>query len=113
MPWNFSAQAKELFRNPNNEVYLSAASAWEIAIKYGLGKLPLPEDPDRFIPSQRRAHGIEPLPIDEGSTLHLSKLPLYHKDPFDRILVCQAIVNGMVILTPDQLIRQYPVKTVW
>ncbi|RLB39869.1 MAG: type II toxin-antitoxin system VapC family toxin [Deltaproteobacteria bacterium] len=108
-----SLKAKELFSSPENEVYLSAASTWEIAIKYSLGKLPLPEDPSEFVPFQREAHGIETLPIDEESTLHLTKLPYYHRDPFDRILVCQALVNGLVILTPDHLIRRYPVKTIW
>ena len=110
---DLSVRARELFKNPDNEVYLSAASTWEIAIKYGLGKLPLPETPERFIPFQRQAHGVDALPIDEESTLYLSKLPSYHKDPFDRMLVCQAIVHGMAILTPDRLIQQYPVKTIW
>ncbi len=108
-----SGQAIELFTDPDNEVYLSSVSTWEIAVKYELGKLPLPEAPEKFIPSQRAMHGIEPLPLDEESTLYLTKLPYYHKDPFDRMLVCQAIVNGLVILTPDQLIRQYPVRTSW
>ncbi|MBW1730589.1 MAG: type II toxin-antitoxin system VapC family toxin [Deltaproteobacteria bacterium] len=108
-----SGQAIELFTDPDNEVYLSTVSTWEIAIKYELGKLPLPEAPEKFIPFQRAMHGIEPLPLDEESTLYLTKLPYYHKDPFDRMLVCQAIVNGLVILTPDQLIRQYPVRTSW
>jgi len=108
-----SGQAIELFTDPDNEVYLSSVSTWEIAVKYELGKLPLPEAPEKFIPSQRAMHGIEPLPLDEESTLYLTKLPYYHKDPFDRMLVCQAIVHGLVILTPDQLIQQYPVRTSW
>ena len=108
-----SAYARELFVDPGNEVYLSSVSAWEMAIKYALGRLPLPEPPERFIRLQREQHGIEPLPLDEEAALHLTRLPLLHKDPFDRMLICQAIVHGLVILTPDQLIYQYPVRTIW
>ena len=108
-----SAQARELFVDPGNEVYLSSASAWEIALKYGLGRLPLPEPPDRFVPAQRKQHGIDPLQLEEEAALHLTRLPLLHKDPFDRMLVCQAIVDNLVILTPDDLVTQYPVRTIW
>jgi len=108
-----SAHARELFVDPGNEVYLSSVSAWEMAIKHALGRLPLPEPPERFVPSQRKQHGIEPLQLDEEAALHLTRLPLLHKDPFDRMLVCQAIVHNFVILTPDKLVNQYPVRTVW
>ncbi|HUF82656.1 MAG TPA: type II toxin-antitoxin system VapC family toxin, partial [Burkholderiales bacterium] len=69
--------------------------------------------PQQFIPEQRRAHGIETLPLDEDAVLQLSRLPAIHKDPFDRMLICQAIAHGMVILTPDPLIGRYPVRTLW
>jgi PIN domain nuclease of toxin-antitoxin system len=108
-----SAQARKLFVDPGNEVYLSSVSAWEIALKYGLGRLPLPEPPDRFVPAQRKQHGIDPLQLEEEAALHLTRLPLLHKDPFDRMLVCQAIVDNLVILTPDDLVNQYPVRTIW
>ena len=108
-----SAHARKLFVDPGNEVYLSSVSAWEMAIKYALGRLPLPGPPERFIRLQREQHGIEPLPLDEEAALHLTRLPSLHKDPFDRMLICQAIVHGLVILTPDQLIYQYPVRTMW
>jgi PIN domain nuclease of toxin-antitoxin system len=108
-----SSQARQLFVDPENEAYLSAVSAWEIAIKYGLGRLPLPEPPDRFIPAQRKQHGIDSLQLDEEAALHLSRLPQLHKDPFDRMLVCQAIVHHLVILTSDDLVTQYPVRTMW
>jgi PIN domain nuclease of toxin-antitoxin system len=101
------------FRDPDNEVFLSAASAWEIAIKHGLGRLPLPEAPERFVPTEREAHGITPLPIDEESALHLFRLPALHRDPFDRMLVSQAIVHGLTIVTPDPLVTQYPARTMW
>jgi PIN domain nuclease of toxin-antitoxin system len=94
-------------------VYLSAASAWEIAVKHRLGRLPLPEAPDRFVPQARDAHGIDRLDIDEAATLHVARLPDLHRDPFDRILVAQALLGGMVLLTPDEALRQYPAPTLW
>ena len=106
-------QVVELFRSPSNEIFLSAASAWEISLKHGLGKLPLPEAPERFVPSVRATYGVTPLPIDEESALHASKLPMLHRDPFDRLLISQSIVHGMAILTPDPLITQYPARTMW
>ncbi len=108
-----SARARESFVDPGNEIFLSSVSSWEMAVKYALGRLPLPEPPERFVPMQREQHGIEPLPLDEEAALHLARLPLLHKDPFDRMLVCQAIVHGLVVLTPDNLVNQYPVRTMW
>ena len=108
-----SARAREAFADPANEVLLSAASAWEIAVKYRLGKLPLPAAPADFVPAQRAAHGIEPLAVEEESALHVAKLPDLHRDPFDRMLVAQALVGGLVLLTPDDTLRQYPVRTLW
>ncbi len=108
-----STRAREAFVDPENEVYLSSVSAWEIVVKYVLGRLPLPDSPERFVPSQRDQHGIKALPLDEDSALHLARLPMLHKDPFDRMLVCQAIVHGQVILTPDSSVYQYPVRTLW
>jgi PIN domain nuclease of toxin-antitoxin system len=108
-----SPQARELFVDPENETYLSSVAAWEIAIKYGLGRLPLPQPPDRFIPAQREQDGIDPLELDEEAALHLIRLPQLHKDPFDRILVCQAIVHHLIILNSNDLVTQYPVRTIW
>ena len=108
-----SARARELFRSPDNEVFLSAGSAWEIAIKHSLGRLPLPDPPERFVPDMREAHAVSALPIDEEAALHLSRLPDLHRDPFDRLLVSQAIVHGLTILTPDPLVTQYPARTIW
>jgi len=108
-----SKRARALFRTPETSVYLSAASAWEIAVKHGLGRLPLPAPPERFVREMREAHGIAPLPIDEESALHVSRLPVLHHDPFDRMIVSQAIVHGLTILTPDPLITQYPGRTDW
>jgi PIN domain nuclease of toxin-antitoxin system len=108
-----SPRARELFADPANEVYLSAASAWEIAVKHRLGKLPLPQAPEEFVPTQRAAHGIEALAVDEESALRVAKLPDLHRDPFDRMLVAQALVGNLAILTPDASIGEYPVRTLW
>ena len=108
-----SERARELYVDPENDVYLSSVSAWEMAVKYGLGRLPLPESPGRFVPAQRKLHHIEPLELDEEAALHLTRLPLLHKDPFDRMLICQATIHHLVILTPDDLINQYQVRTMW
>lgn len=102
-----------MFVDPENEVFLSAVSVWEISVKHGLGRLPLPEPPERFVPLQRERHGIDVLPLEEEAALYLNRLPSSHRDPFDRMLICQAIVHGMVILTPDELVTQYPVLSIW
>ena len=115
MNWwtDLSPAARNLFRDPANEVRLSAVSGWEIAVKHSLGRLPLPSDPSRWVPEQRRLHGIGELPLDEASTLFLARLPALHRDPFDRMLVCQAVTGGYTILTPDEAVRGYAVPTLW
>lgn len=108
-----SETAAGAIREPANEVLLSAASVWEILVKYGNGQLPLPEPPERLIPAERRVRGISTLPIEEEAAFHLARLPRLHRDPFDRMLICQAIAHGLPIVTPDPLITQYPVRTIW
>jgi PIN domain nuclease of toxin-antitoxin system len=108
-----SPAARARFTDPANEVFLSAASAWEIGIKWKRGRLPLPQPATSFVADQREAHGIAALGIDEESTLHVTRLPDLHRDPFDRMLVSQAIVHGLVLLTPDPLVTQYPARTLW
>ncbi len=110
---DLSPKARRLFADPGNEVFVSSVSTWEIVVKHALGKLPLPVAPHTFIPLQRDRHAIESLPLREEATLHLARLPELHRDPFDRMLICQAIVHGLVILTPDDLILQYPVPAIW
>jgi PIN domain nuclease of toxin-antitoxin system len=108
-----SKTAAAAFLDRNNERYLSVASAWEISIKHAAGRLPLPERPDLFVPRLREASGIAPLDIDEESALHAGRLPGLHSDPFDRMLIAQAIVRGMTILTPDPEIEHYAVRVLW
>ncbi|MFQ5739787.1 MAG: type II toxin-antitoxin system VapC family toxin [Acidobacteriota bacterium] len=108
-----SPTASGVVTDANNEVFLSAVSAWEIAIKHSLEKLVLPARPEGLVPEIRNTYAIESLPLDEESTFQIGRLPRLHRDPFDRMLICQAIVHGLTILTPDELIRQYPVRTLW
>ena len=108
-----SKAAEAAFLDPGNEPYLSAASAWEIGIKHASGRLPLPSRPDLYVPSIRVASGISTLPIDEECALRAARLPNLHNDPFDRMLVAQAVLHGMAILTPDPAIEQYAVRVVW
>ena len=108
-----SADARQSFADPDNNIYLSSVSSWEISVKNTLGKLPLPDQPAKCVPAQCKQHGIECLDLDEESALHLNRLPPLHKDPFDRMLVCQAVTHGLVELTPDRLITQYAARTAW
>lgn len=108
-----SDAARDALTDPDNDVFLSAVSAWEIAVKHGLGKLPLPEPPERYVPAQREARGITALPLDEDAALQLARLPALHRDPFDRMLVCQALAGAMSVVTPDPEIARYPVRILW
>lgn len=110
---DLSDRAAALFSDPTHEVFLSSVSMWELSVKFSLGRLPLPEAPERFLPLQRERHRISSLALEERAVLHLHKLPSLHRDPFDRMLICQAIEHDCVVLTPDPLITQYPVRTIW
>ena len=108
-----SPAAAKVFTDPANEILLSVVSVWELSVKHSLGKLPMPASLDRFVLEQREKHGITVLPLEERAVYHLHKLPVLHRDPFDRMLICQAIEHDCVLLTPDPLIAQYPVRTQW
>jgi PIN domain nuclease of toxin-antitoxin system len=93
---------------PANDVFLSVASVWEAVIKFALGKLPLPSPPSEYLPRQRAAHQITSLSIDEAALPHLVSLPPLHRDPFDRLLVAQALEHALTIVTVDPVVRAYP-----
>jgi len=101
---------RDEIREPNNEIYLSVVSIWEAIVKYQLGKLPLPEHPATYLPKQRDLHQITSLNLDENSVVQLAKLPALHRDPFDRMLICQALQYGFTIVTVDAAVRAYPVN---
>ena len=98
-------------RNLNNDVNLSVVSLWEVIVKYKLGKLTLPQTPEIYIPIQRDHHNINTLSLDEASVAHLSNLPDYHRDPFDRMLICQALEHHLEFMTMDEVILEYPVAS--
>jgi PIN domain nuclease of toxin-antitoxin system len=104
-----SPQIVSAVRDPQNEVFLSVVSFWEISLKHSLGKLPLPQPPAEFIPRQRERHLIASLALDEAAVAQLSGLPALHRDPFDRMLVCQAKSHGLTLASSDLAVRKYPV----
>jgi PIN domain nuclease of toxin-antitoxin system len=108
-PERLGPEALALVEDPSNELLLSAASAWEIAIKVGIGKLRLPEPPSTFIPSRMHAGGVTALPITVAHAAAVAGLPPLHRDPFDRILIAQARAEGVPILTSDPQIDAYDV----
>ena len=108
-----SARARELFRAPDHDVFLSSASAWEIATKHSLGRLTLPQSPERYIPAMREQHGIYPLSIDEESVLQTTRLPALHRDPFDRMLIAQSMEEGSPLITADPMFKRYPIRVIW
>jgi PIN domain nuclease of toxin-antitoxin system len=105
-----STDVRDAIRDPDNQVYLSAVSVGEAIVKYQLGKLPLPENPETYLPKQPDLHQIVSLALDESSVAQLAKLQPLHRDPFDRMLICQALQNGMTIATVDGAIRAYSVS---
>ncbi|MBD1935376.1 MULTISPECIES: type II toxin-antitoxin system VapC family toxin [Cyanophyceae] len=107
-----SNDLRDSIRDSDNEVYLSVVSVWEAIIKYQLGKLPLPESPETYLPKQRDLHLIASLHLDENSVAQLVNLPPLHRDPFDRILICQAVEHGLTIATVDAAIRAYSVSVI-
>ncbi|MSQ83861.1 MAG: type II toxin-antitoxin system VapC family toxin [Myxococcales bacterium] len=114
-PSRLPARALVLYADPTNQVWFSAVSAWEISVKNRRGKLPLPNglQPSAFISEVRRRHGWKSLAVNEADIAFLERLPEVHQDPFDRMLICQALANQMTILTPDPLITAYAVATAW
>lgn len=107
-----STEVRNAISDYDNEVYLSIISIWECIVKYKLGKLPLPEPPDIYLPRQREYHQIINLNLDESSVIQLAKIPALHRDPFDRMLICQALQYNLAIATADKAIRAYPIKLI-
>ncbi len=102
----------DLVADGGNELAVSAASSWEIAIKHEIGRLRLPEAPDRYVPSRIRMIGAQALPVEHSHALAVASLPALHRDPFDRLLIAQAQLEGMTILTADEAVARYPVSSV-
>jgi len=103
-----SATFRENIQSPENNVYLSVLSLWECIIKYQLSRLTLPESPEIYLPKQHERHRIDSLTVDEESVAQLIKLPSLHRDPFDRLLICQALQHNLTIVTADVAVMAYP-----
>lgn len=108
-----SNTARQLIGEAANEILISTVTGWEIAMKAQLGKLTVAADLDPFITAQITQNYFTLLPIKWNHALHIYTLPLYHRDPFDRMLVAQSQLEQIPILTIDSLITQYDVKTIW
>lgn len=112
-PNRLSKKILTILKNEDNQLYFSAASAWEIAIKYSIGKLELKKNPAEWLPNIIIKMGLRPLPVTQHHAFELVKLPLYHRDPFDRILICQAIREKISLITPDSIFKKYKITVVW
>jgi PIN domain nuclease of toxin-antitoxin system len=106
-------RARKAIADGSNDVFFSTASAWEIAVKAGLGRLRLTDDLERFIPAQVTTNGFQVMPVHLRHALAVHALPDHHRDPFDRILIAQAVRESLVLLSGDPQVRRYPVKVVW
>ena len=102
-----------ILASAEEEVYLSAASSWEIAIKTRLGKFRLPEAPGQYVPKRLLEQGIRSLPINQNHSLLVFDLPSHHSDPFDRMIIAQAMVEQMTVLTSDRIFEKYPIDVIW
>jgi PIN domain nuclease of toxin-antitoxin system len=116
--WNtedplLSIHAKEIIANGQNEVFLSAASVWEIVIKVVKGRLVLPEPPARYISRRMNLYRFRPLPIQISHAVYVYELPPYHNDPFDRMLIAQSRLESLPLVTNDEDIRRYELETIW
>jgi PIN domain nuclease of toxin-antitoxin system len=109
---DLSVTARRVLEDGSNELFLSAVSAWEIAIKYGKN-LPLHEPPDEYVPYVMARLGLQAVPIEARHALHVHRLPRIHRDPFDRLLIAQAQLEGLPILTSDANITRYDVEVIW
>lgn len=110
LPSRISADVEKLLKDLNNDIYLSAASAWEIAIKFGINKLQLPDAPEIYVTQRMKRANLRPLEITHKHTLAIAGLPQIHKDPFDRLLIAQANVENFSILSADKIFLRYNVK---
>jgi len=111
-PERLSQEVRNMLEDGSNEVFLSAASSWEIAIKYSLGKLHLPEPPERFVPKRLARDAISSLPVEHIHALRVAELPYHHKDPFDRLIISQATIEKLPIVTVDRHFELYDVQVI-
>ncbi len=107
-----SSKCKEIIQDRKNLIYLSSVSIWEIIIKANLGKIDMPSPIFKYLSDKRELHKIESLSFEEADLSVLEKLPDNDKDPFDRLLVCQAIQNDLILLSDDENVLKYPIRKI-
>jgi len=113
-PQKFGIESRNLLTDPDNLLLLSAASSWEIGIKWSLGKLPLPDPPNIYVPRCLERQGVQGLAIEHRHALQAASLPSHHRDPFDRLLLSQAMLEELVLLTADRQLEAYSgVQLLW
>lgn len=112
-PELLSEAAKNVLQDPEITCYMSSVSIWEVGVKYRLGKINLPVNPREMMVDLRRTFGFSELEFGDSAAILASVLPLHHRDPFDRMLLCQALDRGLPIVSPDERFLQYPVRVVW
>jgi PIN domain nuclease of toxin-antitoxin system len=112
-PAKLSAVARDVIKDKQHQLFFSAASAWELAIKVGLGRISLPLNPADFILEQMAVNSMQPLAVTIPHALHTSTLPPHHRDPFDRLIVAQARLEDMSLISVDPELRKYDVPIVW
>lgn len=112
-PLRLSQNALRLCQDPGNRLLLSAGSAWEMQIKIQIGKLRLALSLEELLGNQQRVNNLEMLPITLGHILGLERLPMHHRDPFDHLLIAQAIAEGAALVSGDSIFADYPVEVVW
>jgi PIN domain nuclease of toxin-antitoxin system len=110
-PEKLGVEGRAMIEAAENEIFLSAASSWEISIKYRLGKLPLPEPSETFVLQRMIRDDIKPLSVEHHHACRVSVLPDIHRDPFDRLLVAQAQSENLLLITADQQLKAYDVET--
>lgn len=111
-PDRLKPKAQDAIVDPTNDVVVSAVTAWEIAIKHGVGKLRLPGEPDTWLPEQVARAGLAWIPVTHGEALDVATLPWHHRDPFDRLLISQA-KQGRTLVTHDEQLQAYGVSVLW
>ncbi len=105
--------AKQIFLNPNNEIFISIASIWEITIKVSLKKLNIGSSVRDFVQTHIKGNDVKILNMELDHIFELEYLPFHHRDPFDRFLISQSIVNKIPIISSDKLFDLYSVKRIW
>ncbi len=108
-----SQTAKDIIQNPDNTLFISAISGWEIVIKHKLGKLELPDNAGKYLLEQMRMNGIKDIPVLMEHSLKVLDLPDIHKDPFDRMIISQSSVEQIPVISGDQSIAQYNINVIW